>query len=282
MTSIFGKKYILISIGLIFTIIAIDCNKSESPTGPGTIITPPASEQYVFYPSTVEDFNHLVTDRYTYDSTSHMLRMHEHYRNTFHDYTDVYFKPTDSSWIRVDHFDYDGSTSDLLYYDKYNFNSNGTIDSVEHFDGTGGIPPTSYVKHYLWVYTYNARNLVEKAQYITFPSRTLGGYTLSDYDSSGRLTNLETYTQSGTIVNYLEYVYSDSIRWRRGEPNEINRGFWGYARYFVEYKTKYGATGPSNVVTWRYEGYPDSTVYYAANDSLPTLGEYYKFMAIKK
>lgn len=259
------------------------CKKDVDKTG-GQQITPPQSE-YTCYLSTTEDYDHIVTNRYTYND-DHFLTKHETYQGGHLRETWLYYKNDPENWIREDHFVKDVAGDYYQLYNKYYFNQQGKVDSMVTYQCVDceKLNPTQFERAWYYTFDYDDSLRLLKAQYYS-PPHTPNGYDDFEYDQYGRMVKETSHAQDGTVSYYYGYEYTniDSAKILRGEPSAIDKGLYGYSHVYREtFLTYYtSTTGKTQVTQWLNERNPDGYLNSSANADLASLIAYYKYACFK-
>lgn len=271
---------------ILFTIILLSlfttCKKNNDGSG-GPQQQPPQRE-YTCYLSTTEDYNHVVTNRYTYND-SHFLTKHESYQNGFIDETWLYYKNDQENWIREDHFVHDVGGDYYQSYKKFYLSKKDKVDSMVEYQcvDCGKLNPTEFKKAWYWTYDYDDSLRLTKAQYYSLP-HTANGYSTFEYDDQGRMSKESGLSQDGQLQYYYAYQYkTDSLTILTGEPSAIDKALYGYSRLYRENSVEFynSVTGKTELTEWdnyrNAEGYLDAS----ANSKYASLIAHYKYACFK-
>lgn len=164
----------------------------------------------------------------------------------------------------------DGSNDYINGYYLYHINkaNNLFLDSVEYFICTSGqcraggaLTLSDYTRLASEVYAYNSNYKLQKKQYYDDRYQP-NGHTTYSYNATGLLIKEEIYKADLTLSSSVEYVYSSSGKdfAFKGEPSQIEKLLFGYARSIQEYTTKIfsTATGASEI-KWIINRYDDNS-----------------------
>lgn len=268
---------------LIILCLLFSCKKSDDPSGGPQQMLPVAA--YTCYLSSIEDYDHVVTNRYTYND-DHFLSKHEVFQNGLPDETWLYYQNVTEHWIREDHFVHDVGGDYYQSYKKFYFNQQQKIDSMVEYQcvDCGKLNPTIFSRAWYWIYAYDDSLRLTKSQYYSLPHQP-NGYTEFEYDDQGRISKETAREQDGKVDFYYAYRYTniDSLKMLTGEPSAITKGLFGYSRVYRELFTDYynGATGKTEVVQWDNQRNPDGYMNATANSKYGTLIAYYKYACFK-
>lgn len=266
---------------LAICVLFVTCKKGDDDGG----TKPPPAPRYTCYLNTSEDWNHVVTNRYTYN-TDHFLTQHEVFQGGLPYENWLYYKNDQENWIREDHFVHDAGGYYYQSYRKFYFNNKGKVDSSVTYGCVDceKLNPTKFERNFYWTYSYDDSLLLTKAQYYNYPHAP-GGYTLFEYDSHGRMAKESSFMQDGTLDFYYQFAYTniDSLTTLTGEPSAIDKGMFGYSRVYRELFTTYyfSTTGKTQVVQWLNERNPDGYLNSSANADLASLQAFYKYACFK-
>jgi hypothetical protein len=118
-----------------------------------------------------------------------------------------YIYSTEGRLIRMNYFTIGGGVSSLSTYRIYNYNGDGTIKEVLHYNN-------SHIATIKKVYTYNAQGKVsriDEASDYTLSSDfdDTDYYFVYDYDAKGQLTKVTSREPNFTLRYYENFSYDD-------------------------------------------------------------------------
>lgn len=101
----------------------------------------------------------------------------------------------------------DGEIVGTIKYDLYNYNSEGQLIKIEHFNANIN-SPTGFINLRNHIYTYSDDGKKEK-EYIEYPVIGSSEYLLYKYDK-GNLAKIEKYGIDGNLEKYIINEYDNS------------------------------------------------------------------------
>lgn len=164
----------------------------------------------------------------------------------------------------------DGSNDYINGYYKYHINQSNNLflDSVEVFICTNGqckagnsFNSSDYTKQGSEIYFYNTGYKLQKKQYYNIRYQP-DGYSIYSYNTTGILIKEEAFKEDHTLSSSVEYTYSSTGNdfAFKGEPSQVEKSLFGYARSVQEYKlSMYSTATGISEVNWIIKRFDDNS-----------------------
>ncbi|MCC6288875.1 MAG: hypothetical protein IT249_13415 [Chitinophagaceae bacterium] len=175
-----------------------------------------------------------------------------------------------NKYIFQEYHIWDGNNDYINGYYKYHINQSNNLflDSVEIFICTNGqcradnnFAPSDFTKLASEIYLYNTSYKLKKKQYYNIQHQP-DGYFIYSYNSTGLLIKEETFKEDNTLSSSVEYTYSTSGNdfAFKGEPSQVEKLLFGYARSVQEYKLSTFNTATGNAgASWIIKRFDDNS-----------------------
>lgn len=140
----------------------------------------------------------------------------------------------------------DGEIEELLYYDLYEYASNGQLKKIKNYYASPN-SPTGFINLKNYIYTYSEDGKKEK-EYIEYPQGGSSEYTLYKYKySNNKLVRIEKYNMGDYLESYVVNDYDNSGNLIKetsfGKDNQV----FSYTQHSYEN----GLNTQSDVFGWR-------------------------------
>jgi len=175
-----------------------------------------------------------------------------------------------NKYIYTEHHVFDGANDYVNGYMRYAINkaNNLFIDSSETFScsgdqcsNTGNPDLDEYTKILSETYTYNTNYKLAKTQVYDI-DHLPAGYKMYSYSATGLLTKEEIFGEDDVLSQSLQYTYSGANKdfAFKGEPNQVDKLFFGYARSIQENQLDaYLRSTGSYSIQWVLTRYDDAS-----------------------
>lgn len=262
-------------IVFIALVLAVSCKKNNAPPAPGngnsSPIPLPSKKCYL---SSVQNSNAVTIRKLQLNSNQQYSLESDHYYTSSgkeKEYYKYYNKEVQGNkFIYQEYHVLDGNNDYINGFYLYYINkaNNLFLDSVETYICTSGtckagstLNASDYERLASEIYFYNSNYKLQKKQYYNNKYQP-DGYTTYSYSATGLLLKEETYKQDVTLSSSAEYIYpaSNSDLAFKGEPAQVERLLFGYAKSIQEYTIKLFSTSTgSSEIKWIITRFDDNS-----------------------
>lgn len=137
----------------------------------------------------------------------------------------------------------DGKMRGILYYDLYEYASNGQLKKIKNYHANGN-SPTGFINLKNYTYTYSEDGKKEK-EYIDYPQGPFE-YTLYKY-SNNKLVRIEKYYNGDYMESYVVNDYDNSGNLIK----ETSFGEDNHVLSYTQHSYENGLNTQSDVFGWR-------------------------------